>query len=410
MLQVDLTKVAHLILRSNERLHQFRRHWDQSRDNLKALIMVIRFEYRCVMVSIFSKKKTIKNSDRNILAKELGWKTAVFMLMLLVALTVNILALIFPFLQFDAAFQGSELYSIPHTIKLMWSLDLYFIAILIVAFSLTFPFVKLTMLFTILWMPFTRPGRHKALTTLRQLGRWSLLDVFVALLILILANDQMFIGATPRIGVALFLVAICLSMLTCELMEFYNRSGLEQIADPLPNRRVSVYWASGWTFWLMIPLLALSVVSLLVAVELPFFQISEVLLKHKSYSVIKSVEVLTESGQSAFAWTMMAFLVIIPLAHLVLMGILGFLPMHRRWRKFVDLWSSTLGAWSMLDVFALALLLFMTEGSALIGFDIRPGLYAILGSLVVYYVTLMIGSYAIRRVIRGGKKFQATAQ
>ncbi len=344
--------------------------------------------------------------ERNILAKELGWKTAVFMLMLLVALTVNIMALIFPFLQFDAAFQGSEMYSIPHTIELMWSLDLYFIAILIVAFSLTFPFVKLAMLFTILWMPLSRTGRHSALTTLRQLGRWSLLDVFVALLILILANDQIFIGATPRIGVALFLSAICLSMLTCELIEFYNRRSMEKTVDSSPNRRVAIYWASGWTFWLMIPMLLLSMFSLLVAVELPFFQISEVLLKHKSYSVIKSIQSLTENGQPAFAWTMMAFLVIIPLLHLVFIVILGFIPMRRTLRGFLGLWSSTLGAWSMLDVFALALLLFMTEGSALIGFDIRPGLYAILISLGIYYFTLMIGSYAIKRVIRREHKLE----
>ena len=358
----------------------------------------------------FKKKKDREKIERNILAKELGWKTAIFMLMLMSALTVNILALIFPFLQFDAAFQGSELYSIPHTIQLMWSLDLYFIAILIVAFSLTFPFVKLAMLFTILWMPLSRSGRHKALVTLRQLGRWSLLDVFVALLILILANDQLFIGATPRIGVALFLSAICLSMLTCELIEFYNRTNLEKTPDSRPDRRFAVYWASGWTFWLMIPLLLISLLSLLVAVELPFFQISEVLLKHKSYSVMKSIQALKESGQPAFAWTMMAFLVILPALHLICMGILGFVPMRRRWRRFVDLWSSTVGAWSMLDVFALALLLFMTEGAALIGFDIRPGLYAILISLGIYYLTLMIGSYAIRRMIRRVRNLEATDQ
>lgn len=358
----------------------------------------------------FKKKKDREKIERDILAKELGWKTAVFMLMLMVALTVNILALIFPFLQFDAAFQGSELYSIPHTIELMWSLDLYFIAILIVAFSLTFPFVKLAMLFTILWMPLSRPGRHSALVTLRQLGRWSLLDVFVALLILILANDQLFIGATPRVGVALFLSAICLSMLTCELIEFYNRRNLKEPSNPLPDRRIAVYWTSGWTFWLMIPLLLISLFSLLVAVELPFFQISEVLLKHKSYSVMKSIQALREAGQPAFAWTMMAFLVILPALHLICMGILGFVPMRRRWRQFVDLWSSTLGAWSMLDVFALALLLFMTEGAALIGFDIRPGLYAILISLGIYYLTLMIGSYAIRRMIRRVRKLEAAEQ
>ena len=87
----------------------------------------------------------------------------------------------------------------------------------------------------------------------------------------------------------------------------------------------------------------------------------------------------------------MAFLVIIPALHLVLMAVWdsfrcvatggdsGSLVQHAR--RMVDARRVRTGA-----------LLFMTEGSALIGFDIEPGLYAILVSLVVYYVTLMIGA------------------
>ena len=104
----------------------------------------------------------------------------------------------------------------------MWSSGLYAIAVLIVAFSLTFPFVKIGMLLCVLWIPTTRSGRHKVLGTLKQLGRWSLLDVFVVLLIMVLSADQFFVGAKPEIGVTLFLAAIFGSMIVCELLELHH--------------------------------------------------------------------------------------------------------------------------------------------------------------------------------------------
>ena len=76
--------------------------------------------------------------------------------LLLASLVCNILAISSPFLEFSAAFQGKEFYSIPLTIRLMWDFDLYAAAILIVGFSLIFPFVKLAMLSLAIWVPMER--------------------------------------------------------------------------------------------------------------------------------------------------------------------------------------------------------------------------------------------------------------
>ena len=321
------------------------------------------------------------------------------MLMLLGALTVNILALIYPFLYVEIPFDNSN-YSIPHTIRLMWDSKLYAIAVLIVAFSLTFPFVKITMLLTIFWLPTTRSGRHKTLSTLRQLGRWSLLDVFIVLIIMVLSNDQMFIGAKPKIGVSLFLAAIFGSMLVCEILEYLNKGETKSDKDPMEGRHTPVYWAAGKLYWLMIPLLALSVVSLYIAISTSYFKITWWLLKHKAYSVWDSVMALLDSGFYIFGYTMLGVLIVVPSLRLLSLIALGFLPMNRLIRRYLWRWSSIFGGWSMLDVFALALLLFLTEGSHLIPFEIKSGMYEILIAVAIYYVTVMFSGMAVRRVIR----------
>ncbi|MAT82612.1 MAG: hypothetical protein CMJ29_13330 [Phycisphaerae bacterium] len=336
--------------------------------------------------------------ERHLLAKELRWWTPFVMLLLLSALASNITALIYPFLYVEIPFNNSN-YSIPHTIQLMWEGGLYAIAILIVAFSLTFPFVKIGMMLCVLWIPTTRPGRHKVLSTLRQLGRWSLLDVFVVLIIMVLSNDQFFIGAVPKIGVTLFLAAIFGSMMVCELLEFLNKGEVKGEQDPLEGRHTPVYWASGWIYWLMIPMLGLAAVSLYEAIHTSYFKITAWFLSKNSYSVYESVHALLKSEYYVFGITMLAVLILIPSLRLLTMIILGFCPMNRTFRRIMWRLSTIFGAWSMLDVFALALLLFLTEGENLVKFEVKSGLYAIIVSVVIYYITVMFGSFAMKRVI-----------
>ena len=110
----------------------------------------------------------------------------------------------------------------------------------------------------------------------------------------------------------------------------------------------------------MLLLFLLTTISLFAAIGLPYFHISQFLLKHKAYSVINSIAALFSSGFLAFAIPMVAFLVIFPAARLISMGICGFVPMAQATRRKLLTASSILGAWSMLDVFALSLLLFLS--------------------------------------------------
>ena len=337
------------------------------------------------------------------LGNSLGWVAFVLTGLLFGALVCNVLALIYPFLEFSAAFKGKEFYSIPLTISLMWDFGLYAAAILVVAFSLIFPFVKLAMLLATLWVPMRDGLRRRILVSLRNLGRWSLLDVFIVLTILVLADDQIFVGAVPKVGVTLFLVAICTSMLTCEILDSLSPEANESEPSLALSSRKSLYSGSGWKFGLMLLLFAVTIVSLFAAIGLPYFHISQFLLKHKAYSVIESVMALAQSGSLAFALTVLVFLVIFPLARISLMALEGFVPLSDETRSRVRWWSGIIGAWSMLDVFVLALLLFMVEGDRLIAFEVRGGLYMLIISVGFYYLTLFLHAAQVRQVSRGGR-------
>jgi uncharacterized paraquat-inducible protein A len=96
---------------------------------------------------------------------------------------------------------------------------------------------------------------------------------------------------------------------------------------------------------------------------------------------------------------MLVFLVATPILKLIAMAVSGFIPMNRSWRRGAMACSEAIGDWAMLDVFALALVLFLFEGSQLVKFKIQDGLYMIIVAVVVYYITLFVGVRLVRRVI-----------
>lgn len=88
----------------------------------------------------------------------------------------------------------------------------YGLAIILLVFSILFPFAKLAVL-TALWVGrFTDARRQDVLKWLERLGRWSMLDVFVVAMIVVIAKTGGALQAKPRVGIYLFAAAVLLSM------------------------------------------------------------------------------------------------------------------------------------------------------------------------------------------------------
>ena len=166
----------------------------------------------------------IANETKKEEKKGFSWTTYCVPVALGVSLALNITALVIPFMSFTIMGK-TETYSVPHTVKKMWDEKLKGLAVLITCFSIIWPLVKLTSL-TIIWFaqPFTGEFREKFLRVMTELGRWSLLDVFAALILASLASGQKAFTVELHGGLSLFLGAIMINMATGELMHHLQKN------------------------------------------------------------------------------------------------------------------------------------------------------------------------------------------
>ena len=147
------------------------------------------------------------------MAKWSGKKGLLIPVLLLVSLTLNIFALILPFLQINEALHSTVIYSLPHSVKLMWEHKLYAVSLLILGFSIIFPFVKLISLNLAWFVPWDAKRRTTFIHLIELLGKWSFMDIFVVILLLALTSNQAFIHSKIHIGVYFFIGAISMSMI-----------------------------------------------------------------------------------------------------------------------------------------------------------------------------------------------------
>jgi len=91
--------------------------------------------------------------------------------------------------------------------------------VLICIFSLMFPFIKLVSLAVIWFLPRHNRCIEIYLNVLNQIGRYSLMDVDVAVALVIIAYDQGFRLVTNVFpGLPVYVIAIALNMFCSEAM------------------------------------------------------------------------------------------------------------------------------------------------------------------------------------------------
>ena len=77
----------------------------------------------------------------------------------------------------------------PYGIWLLWTEEMKFLAILVTLFSIIFPFVKLISMSVFWALPRHTFCLRRYMRTLSFAGRFSLIDVFVVLIVLVMAHD-----------------------------------------------------------------------------------------------------------------------------------------------------------------------------------------------------------------------------
>ncbi len=292
--------------------------------------------------------------------------------MLLASLALNVAALVVPFMDMRKVFSTEE-YSLPRSVQLLWESELYVLAVVVVAFSILFPFAKLGVLAAIVCGRVRPRRRLPWLEAVGRLGKWSMLDVFLVCLMITLASDQWMVGARPRLGILLFTLAILLSMISGSRIQKRLRAAPP---EPPGRRNATSILALGHVL-----LLAL----LVAGIAVPFLEIDDWRLSDRPISVVGSVHSLWQSGAVVLALVMAAFLVAAPVAS----GLLSILALWRAHGGRTVGWILRALAgvrhYAMLDVFALALGIYLVEGRAFVTTELTWGAFLIVLFLVLHW-------------------------
>lgn len=280
----------------------------------------------------------------------------------------NVAVLFLPFMKLRVGLSTTD-YTLMRSVRMMWDSGLWVLAALVFGFSLLFPFAKLAVLAAVAAAPRIGPAHQAWLANVERGGKWSMLDVFLVCLVLTLSSGQILVGAEPRMGTPIFVAAILLSLTAGELMSV-------QIGrhPQVPQGRPS----AGTAAWLVLAGLALGA-----AVCLPFLRINDWLLANRSYSIVTLGATLLREGGWLPALLAWVFLVVTPLLHWVAtlrwwLAARGGVDSSPAWRR-----RKAYARWSMLDVFGLALAIFLVEGDYLMKTEVRWGALLLVAALVL---------------------------
>eukprot|EP01041_Mallomonas_annulata_P024685 gene24685-45516_t len=282
----------------------------------------------------------------------------------------------------------------------MWQAGVYPLAILIAFFSGAWPYIKLTGMLLACTLPvryWSMERRESILVWLDCLGKWSLVDVFVLVLLMsafhmkvpVSDNLDIFVHVEPDIGFYTFLTAtissLCLSHVVLALVrhgqtvpDLMNKTFVLKPESVLKNRFRSV--RSGNTllamvyrmgFYVVSALLLLMPVLLGLAVSLHTFRFQFSGLvgwllgpdrDSQSYSLWTVGVSLPESSghpEQAGVWVIeVAFLLfgaIMPLLSCVTLLVLWFVPLSLVAQKRVLTAAEVANDWSALDVFVVSI-------------------------------------------------------
>ncbi len=333
-----------------------------------------------------------------ILAKKYTWSSALVLTLVLCSLHFNILALTTPFLTIYHVIGSNEVYSLFGAVKLMWGYKLYIIAILIVGFSIIFPFIKLSVLFIVCFVVKKPETRHKLITTVEILGKWSMLDVFVVCILLVLTNNQIFVSSEPNIGVYYFLLAILISIICSLFVDHLCDKTYSVPSKKLTNKlKFLSEELSLVEKVIMVVLLLISIVFFAFAITDNYIQISDFLLMKNSYSILLTCLSL-KAISPILAWFVAFVLIIFPFISFNYRFIFWTTSYHPTFHVRISKLIQKLSRFMMLDVFCLALILFLMESSIIIATESRKGLYMLeLYVFMSFFIPAFIGVYTFGR-------------
>jgi paraquat-inducible protein A len=142
----------------------------------------------------------------------------------LVAFALLAAGLWLPIMSVERFFVFSSAFSIYESIRALWSAGEYFLFAAVLLFSVVFPVAKLLGCL-VLWFAADARGAAYARVAaiMDQLGRWSMMDVFLLAILLVIVRSTALGGARTEAGLYAFTAAVVVSILTVQWIRAAGR-------------------------------------------------------------------------------------------------------------------------------------------------------------------------------------------
>jgi paraquat-inducible protein A len=149
-------------------------------------------------------------------------------------------------------------------------------------------------------------------------------------------------------------------------------------APTVQNRTVRLFLVKAHprAGWAIVLLLALAMAFFIAGLLLPFTAVTKLWLFENQISVVRGLQILWQSGELFLFLILFVFTVIFPFVKISAMLILWLYPQldSAHARKLFDFVSS-LGKWSMLDVFVVAILVLTVKSGGLASIKVGNGFF-----------------------------------
>jgi paraquat-inducible protein A len=138
----------------------------------------------------------------------------------LLALVLLALGLYMPAISVESVPLFEEDVSILDGAAVLWEEEQYFLFLVIVVFSIIFPTLKIALgLWAWLWADLGIRSPLRLVRGIEQLGKWSMLDVFVIAIVVAALNITVITAVWVHEGLYLFTAAVVLSMVAMGRLE-----------------------------------------------------------------------------------------------------------------------------------------------------------------------------------------------
>ncbi|KAL7719118.1 Uncharacterized protein QTN25_003494 [Entamoeba marina] len=296
----------------------------------------------------------------------------------------------------------------------MWTAGVYPLAILIFVFSGFWPYLKLVALMLCWVIPSSiLPGKIRGivLTVLDVLGKWSMLDSYVMVLMIVAfymniplpienadsVDDPVLVNlfVYPAFGFVTLLMGTIMALLLSHVQVIVNNILLRNKTDNLgaeANKwRPLCWYARFWVTRIVVPI-CVSVVFILVVIGMfitsfsfDFYGLAGWALDtlgygtHRQFSVFDLGTDLPESTREpnsfAVRFTQIVYfltIVCMPFIHLVSLMLLWLVPLRRRFQSLLYHACDIFYAWSSIDVFVISVIGAIVELQQFAQFMVEP--------------------------------------